>query len=405
MALYTPFFQRSAQGLAQGYAQKRVGQLSQNAYMGDQRAMQELAQIDPNAAAQIRQQKMQEEQVKLQQAGQKQQMQANDMQMQQSAQQWALQNRELIQGVMQKAAAMPDFQSAQQLIGSEIQSLQQSGVKIPPGMDAQSFTPEAYEQIKKAFPPAAPETKVVGDSLVNAATGEALFTEPQNAASPAGKLAQDFRNNLIPQDVYEAEVAKLGEDPTQAYIQSLEAQKMEMQLAQERQKMADAEAKKAQEAQQEAAANEALVTQANMVADFVKQAYQLVDTTQEGYTGSALAALKPSGQNAQFRRKLESIKSNIGFDKLMEMKRNSPTGGALGAISVQELVALQSALGSLDPQSSDGEIKGVLNGIYDVYQRINRAAGGSGLGPLIPANLDGLSSDDLVNMLAPQAGQ
>lgn len=162
MALYTPFFQRAAQTVAQGYGQKRIGTLTQSAYMGDQRAMQELAQIDPNAANQIRQQKTQEEQVKLSQAAQAQQMQANQQQIERGNQQWALQNRELIQGVMEKAARMPDFQSAQQYIDSEIQGLQQSGVQVPQAFSAQTFTPETFEQIKKAFPPLAKEGFTLG---------------------------------------------------------------------------------------------------------------------------------------------------------------------------------------------------------------------------------------------------
>jgi len=77
---------------------------------------------------------------------------ANQKQMEQADQQWALQNRALIQDVMQKAAQMPDFQSAQQFLASEIQGLQESGVKVPERFSAQTFTPETFEQIKKAFP-------------------------------------------------------------------------------------------------------------------------------------------------------------------------------------------------------------------------------------------------------------
>jgi hypothetical protein len=44
---------------------------------------------------------------------------------------------------------------------------------------------------------------------------------------------------------------------------------------------------------------------------------------------------------------LTSIKANLGFDRLQQMRDESPTGGALGQVAVQELNALQAALTSL----------------------------------------------------------
>lgn len=44
---------------------------------------------------------------------------------------------------------------------------------------------------------------------------------------------------------------------------------------------------------------------------------------------------------------LETIKSNIGFDKLQEMRDNSPTGGALGQVSEFENKLLQAVWGNL----------------------------------------------------------
>ena len=40
--------------------------------------------------------------------------------------------------------------------------------------------------------------------------------------------------------------------------------------------------------------------------------------------------------------KLDTIKANIGFDKLQKMRDASPTGGALGQVSERELGFLQS---------------------------------------------------------------
>ncbi len=45
---------------------------------------------------------------------------------------------------------------------------------------------------------------------------------------------------------------------------------------------------------------------------------------------------------------LETIKANIAFGKLQEMRQNSPTGGALGNVSDQENKRLEAVAGSLD---------------------------------------------------------
>jgi len=44
---------------------------------------------------------------------------------------------------------------------------------------------------------------------------------------------------------------------------------------------------------------------------------------------------------------LDTIRANIGFNELAEMRQASPTGGALGQVAVRELDMLQAVLGSL----------------------------------------------------------
>lgn len=55
------------------------------------------------------------------------------------------------------------------------------------------------------------------------------------------------------------------------------------------------------------------------------------------------------GSNAYvLDRTLETVKANLGFDALQEMRDNSPTGGALGQVAVQELNRLEAAVSALD---------------------------------------------------------
>jgi hypothetical protein len=67
---------------------------------------------------------------------------------------------------------------------------------------------------------------------------------------------------------------------------------------------------------------------------------------------------------------MTSIQANIGFDRLQQMREESPTGGALGQVAVQELVALQSTLGSLDLRQDPKFIKKTLEHVRSNYNRI-----------------------------------
>jgi hypothetical protein len=65
-----------------------------------------------------------------------------------------------------------------------------------------------------------------------------------------------------------------------------------------------------------------------------------------GISGKA-ASVIPGTNRKSMESVLETIKANIGFDRLQQMREASPTGGALGQVAVQELVALQATLGNL----------------------------------------------------------
>jgi hypothetical protein len=95
-----------------------------------------------------------------------------------------------------------------------------------------------------------------------------------------------------------------------------------------------------------------------------------------GYTSAGLAsATSVVGMTPANTLKgaLETIRSNIGFSELQKMRDESPTGGALGQVAVQELNYLQAALGSLDqsqkPEVLIANLKKIKN-ILDRYEKI-----------------------------------
>lgn len=71
----------------------------------------------------------------------------------------------------------------------------------------------------------------------------------------------------------------------------------------------------------------------------------------------------PGTPMRDLRETLETIKANIGFDKLDEMRANSPTGGALGQVSEFENKLLQAVRGSLDQGQSPEQLRENLKNV------------------------------------------
>ena len=85
-----------------------------------------------------------------------------------------------------------------------------------------------------------------------------------------------------------------------------------------------------------------------------------------GFTG-AVAGMIPGTGAYDLRQDVTTIKANLGFSELQKMREASPTGGALGAIAVQELEALQSTLRSLNPNQSQATIVANLEKVRNHY--------------------------------------
>jgi hypothetical protein len=91
--------------------------------------------------------------------------------------------------------------------------------------------------------------------------------------------------------------------------------------------------------------------------------------------GSALGMI-PGTPARDFTAELNTLKSNIAFGELAEMRAASKTGGALGAISEKELTLLESALGALDQGQSPGNLSAQLDKIVGSLERWENAKSG-----------------------------
>jgi len=75
----------------------------------------------------------------------------------------------------------------------------------------------------------------------------------------------------------------------------------------------------------------------------------------------------PATKFKDLAAQLDTIKANIGFDQLAQLKESSPTGGALGQVSNFELSSLQAVRNSLDQTQSSAQLERNARLIRDGY--------------------------------------
>lgn len=110
--------------------------------------------------------------------------------------------------------------------------------------------------------------------------------------------------------------------------------------------------------------------------DLISTARGQINGLSTGLVGAASGGV-PGSPARDLRATIDTIKANVGFDYLQQMRELSPTGGALGQVAVQEMMALQSVLGNLDPNQSPEQLDRNLQRIEQLVsqgQRLRREA-------------------------------
>jgi len=120
--------------------------------------------------------------------------------------------------------------------------------------------------------------------------------------------------------------------------------------------------------ERDAQAKQAQVLKAKDIISTVDHAMSMIGKGEAGFVGAKMAEV-PGTKAYDVARQIETIKANLGFQELAAMRAASPTGGALGAIAVQELVALQSTVANLDIGQSESQLRGNLAKIKGHYER------------------------------------
>lgn len=99
--------------------------------------------------------------------------------------------------------------------------------------------------------------------------------------------------------------------------------------------------------------------QNTIVMDDITRAKSLIGPMTTGAAAS-LADLPIFGNSTpagQLKNRITTIKANVGFDKLQNMRENSPTGGALGNVTEKEIAFLQAVFGSLETAQTEQDLR------------------------------------------------
>lgn len=118
-----------------------------------------------------------------------------------------------------------------------------------------------------------------------------------------------------------------------------------------------------------------LSAQADSVLDEITQAKKLVGWTTTGVGG--LLANLPMTDARKLSGHVDTIKANLGFDRLQQMRDMSPTGGALGQVAVQELMSLQATIAKLDQLQDPRDVAPALDKIEKHYKKWKETLGGA----------------------------
>jgi len=115
------------------------------------------------------------------------------------------------------------------------------------------------------------------------------------------------------------------------------------------------------------------VERANRTVEQVDRLMENVSGWTTGW-GSWLRGI-PSTSSRNFNAELQTLKSNIAFNELTQMREASKTGGALGQVSDREGKLLESALGALDSGQSPENFKKNLEQVKSSIKNWQEAQG------------------------------
>lgn len=121
----------------------------------------------------------------------------------------------------------------------------------------------------------------------------------------------------------------------------------------------------------EAEKNRQRTIQGDLVNDEVNRSLNMLNEQGGAVAGmGSVTSGIPMMPAHDFAQMLDTIKANIGFDKLQSMRDASPTGGALGQVSEFENKLLQAVFGSVQQSQSPEQLRYNLMRLQNTYNDI-----------------------------------
>ncbi|ADV27023.1 hypothetical protein Psesu_1174 [Pseudoxanthomonas suwonensis 11-1] len=243
-----------------------------------------------------------------------------------------------------------------------------------------------------------------GRAPAPAAPDRLLVSDPVNGGLVGG--GNPFASRRPEDQAAATEAAKLGVQLE--YAPQVAAAEAEAARAK---KLAEAGAEREAQAPKRIASYRQALQAAGNVETSLKRALEMIGPTSTGFVGARLRGVEGS-PSYNLAAEIETVKANLGFDRLQQMRDNSPTGGALGAIAIQELIALQSTIANLDPNQSAEQLRTNLGRVQQHYANWRSAVeqalaeeerGGAGQQQASAANLTRVQSAADYQALAPGA--
>ena len=247
-------------------------------------------------------------------------------------------------------------------------------------------TPEGLQQYASAAAQIDPRVATQAAAEAERRRQQQLVTKKteMDIAGTERKIAQDEKLraelNTLPANATDEQILsvfrKYG-DPN-VVIRALEASSAKKAAL--IQKEAALDLKRYEQAKSDEAKVATVTASADRIINTVDEAIPLVGYLSAGLAGGLNI---PGTQGRNLEEALKTVKANLGFDRLQQMRDASKTGGALGQVAVKELEALQASIASLDRGQSPDVLRRNLEDIKFYYTRWSKAVRGEDPGPAV----------------------
>lgn len=212
--------------------------------------------------------------------------------------------------------------------------------------------------------------------------------EEQNNLDRAQRAEESAANNALRQ-------AMLARDT--AYQNAMLDMRQDANDLRQEQAQARAEQARQKEAEKQAkieAANRVNETRLIIVSEAADNADALISGATTGIPGKIMSGI-PGSDRKSLEGYLDTLKANLSFERLQEMRDNSVTGGALGNVSNVELALLGSTVASLDPDQDPDVLRSNLAKVKDMSRTFFSPESDAGTTEAVVVDTPVVVEDDL----------